>query len=411
MIIHDVDSNNLVHLKKLTMMTLILSLILLLGACGNDSTDSNDKYNQASASKENHCGITIDDSAWQVFSELNDQNNSGTLPSRADYQVFADLPIISQWKESMEGHLPSVRIVNWLDVAFADQDDSKKEDKHNLDRRHFRASYRYSMEYAHQMDPLIQEFNSEDHCCSLKDLISFWIAPDVRPDSLVIAIFPSKPEIRILENFLFVDTGVLQAGSINQLKGQLVAMLFRSTMVLYGDPPTACEGQLAVAHSLRTMMNEGIIDYIQNQPGTIFSPDHPKLGIVNIVPERVFDHGRRAINMFNGYMPDMLASDENMQKNGRELAKTLIASSSLKQGGYSMSSTIVARLGEQRLRDTAGSPAAFLATYQEAAKMNPQPTPEAYDVPLDLYLCMLPFEDEVFEGLMKIVTEAFPESL
>ncbi len=409
MIVHDLPGNNFIHLKKVMLTAWFIAITLFVSSCGKDSTDQTNKSTNNSVTANDLCEITVDDTAWQVFAGYAHAAASENPPTRTDFQVFADLPIISHWKESMDGNLPSIRIVNWLEATFA-SDEVATGVKHNKDRRRFSESFRYSVEHLVEIDSLIQKFQTGGHCCSFRDQIDFWISSDVTPDSLVIGFFPSKPEIRTMENFLFVDTGVLQAGNLNQLVRQLTGMLFRSTMALHGDSPTGTEGELAVAHSLRIMMNEGLIDYIQDQPGTIFNPVHPKLGEINIVPETVFEHGQRAISLLNFNLPKMFADEDLMQKNGRNLAKTLLASSSLRQGGYSMSSAIAGQLGEERLRDTAGSPTAWLAAYQEAAKLNPSPTPDPYEVPTELYRCMPPLDEEVYEGLQNILSNIFSTS-
>jgi len=163
-----------------------------------------------------------------------------------------------------------------------------------------------------------------------------------------------------------------------------------------------------VANSIRVMMNEGIIGFIEDQPNTIFAPDHPKLGSVNIVPEFVFEHGAKAISLFNTHIPSMLADEKIMEKNATNLARTFIASSSLNQGGYCMSATIATHLGKEVLRDAAGSPTAWLAAYQKAAKMNPVPYPQPHEAMDQMHLCMPPLDDDVYDGLQEILKQIFP---
>jgi len=305
----------------------------------------------------------------------------------------------------MTGNLPSVRIVNWLEETFNPSDN--KGSKNNVDRRQFSSSYGYTIENLDSVDPLIKNFQTEGHSCNLKEKIGFWISSDQVPDTLVVVFLPSKPEIRVLHQYLFVDTGVLLAGNFEQLVNQLTGIFFRARMQLFGDAPASLEGEAAVVNSIRVMMNEGIIGYIEDQQNTIFSPDHPKLGSFNIVPEYIFEHGVKAINLLNTHLKVMLVDKRLMQKNGLNLAKTLIASGSLNQGGYSMSATIAANLGEEALRDAAGSPAAWLVAYQKAAKMNPNPAPDPYQVMDQLHTSMPPFEDSVYEGLLKIIEQTF----
>lgn len=396
MINNDSARNN--HHRLFIGLALVLVFGLTVAGCRQE----------AAPPAVNQCSVKVDDTAYRVFSDLCRREAAGQGVGRSNFQVFADLPIISHWKESMSGNLPSVRIVNWLEEAFKQNPDHSSKAKRTLDRRQFSASYRYSRQHLAEIDTLIDQFRSKAIGCRLMRNARFWLSPEQMPDSLTVVFLPSKPEIRITEDYLFVDTGVLQAGNMEQLVHQLTGLLFRARMSLPGGSPSGMQGSAAVAHSIRVMMNEGLIGYIEDQPGTVFSPDHPKLGKLNIVPENVFDHGRRAITLLDENLPKMLADPKLMQKHGQDLAKTFVAASSLNQGGYCLSYTIAQRLGEDRLRQVVGSPAAWLAAYQEAALLNPVPAPEPYKVMDKMYLSMPPLQDDTFTGLEKLLQEFFP---
>ncbi|MCP4292038.1 MAG: hypothetical protein GY780_09435 [bacterium] len=410
MIVKDTAANN--HRLVLLAFCLFSATIffILSAGCTNNNEAKDDDQASVPVPTQKTCGIQVDDSPWQVFSEFAERRNSGQNVPRDDLQVFADLPAISQWKESMEGQLASVRIVNWLDTTINTTPTASPKNKVTKNLRSFSKSYQYSLEHYQDVTRLIEKFEAGPHRCNFMEKVRFWVTPDLIPNSLTLVFLPSKPEIRILEDHLFVDTGVLHAGNMKQLENQLTGIFYRSRMMLWGSPPTAEEGHLAVSHSLRTMMNEGIVGCIENRPQTYFSPGHPKLGKVNIIEDQVFEYGSRAISLMNHHLVEMLANDEVMLKKGRELAKTLIASNSLNQGGYAMSATIVGHLGEQRLSTTSGSPALWLAAYQEAALKNPQPAPNALDVIDRLYLTMPPFTPEVYEGLLQMLKDDFPSS-
>ncbi len=385
---------------------LLLALMLFISGCGQDSEVPAESTDNSLPSAKIQCGVQIDESAWQVFQEFTKRHQAGQAVTRSDFQHFADLPIVSPWKESMSDNLPSARIVNWLEHTYNPNDGKKS--KVSNDRRQFSASYQYTIKNLDDIDPLIQKFATGDYRCQLREKINFWLSADVSPDTVVVAFLPSKPEIRVMHQYLFVDTGVLRAGNFEQLTNQITGILFRARMQLFGDAPAGCEGQDAVTNSIRVMMNEGIIGYIEDQPNTIFSPDHPKLGSFNIVPEFVFQHGIKAIELFNFHLKTMLVDEKAMLQYGKNLAKTFIASSSLNQGGYSMSATIAGNLGEDVLRSTAGSPTAWLIAYQKAAKMNPVPAPPPFEVMDHMHTSMPPFDDEIFEGLLKILEDKFP---
>ncbi len=413
MIINDRALNNrhglYINFSGFLLVALLLTLALFASGCGQDnnsSTSENSAKDANKASDVDMCGVRIDDTAWQVFADIAKRHQAGRTVGRDDYRVFADLPIIAHWKESMEGNLSSVRLVNWFDHTFNPIEG--KTAKKNRDRRNFSANYAYSIKHMGNVDPLIKRFVTEGYGCKLMKNVNFWISPDVAPDSLFVVFLPSTPEIRVNQQYLFVDTGVLLAGSMDQLVKQLTGILFRVRMQLQGEHPVHGEGEAAVANSVRIMMNQGIIGYIEDQPGTIFSPDHPKLGKFNMVPEQLFEKGLITVSTFNQYLPPMLADQTVMQKEGAILAKTLGGSQLLDQAGFSMSATIAANLSEEELRDSAGSPAAWLTAYQKAAKMNPVPAPKAYTVMDQLHLSMPPFDDVVYEGLLEILNQTFP---
>ncbi len=404
MIVHSTAGNNLVRFQLLLMLSLLMAATLLISACekGNSNSTGETKVNSDAVAEL--CHFTVDDSAWWAFMDLNKMTEEGISPTREQFQVYVDLPIISLWSSRVKPPTPPSRLNNWLGAAFLNSDDYAKTGKKNMHRRHFKESFRYSMEHSQEISSRLKDFKSEGYYCELRKKIDFWISAEVVPDSLVVAFVPGKPEIRILENYLFVDTGVFNAGSFDQLTKQLAGIIYRSTMILEGDAPLASQGELAVANLFRTMMNEGIIDIIQDKPNTSFAASHPKLADVNIVPEIIFDHARDAISLMNLHLPQMLIQQSVMQEKGYDLAKTLKATASIIRTGYSMSATIVARFGEARLRATAGEPALWLAAYQEAALMNPSPTPATYETPDELHLCLPPFNDEVYPGLIKLLS-------
>jgi len=402
MIIHDRATNNRHGIFSFLTVILILGSGLLSG-CGNDTRPAQEEKQAITADL---CGITVDDTPWRVFQDIVERTEAGQEVGRSDYQVFADLPVISLWKTSMSGNVPSVRIVNWLDETFNPSD--RKTSKVSPTRFQFAANYHYSIDHRQDIDPLIKVFQSEDHACNVMKKIDQWFSDEEKPDSLVVVFMPSKAEIRIKDQHIFVDTAILQAGNFKQLENQLVAILFRARMYVPGDPPSAAEGQAAVAQCIRVMLNEGKSGYIEDLPSTIFSPDHPLLGKLDIIPELVFEHGIRGLSLINQHLPGMLADEEKMQAAGNPLAKTLIASNALNQGGFAMCATIAANLGDETLQKATSTPLAFLQAYQKAVKMNPSPAPKPHEVMDQLYLSMVPFDDEVYDGLVKILKEEFP---
>lgn len=391
--------------RRLVILSALLSLVLLaLTGCGGSG--SNDEATPDEV-RQPPCAVTLDTGPWDVFSGFCQAFDEGGDVTREELQAFTDLASIDAWKQSMEANVPDIRIINWLDDAF--HPDRPLEDKKpSKDRALFSQNYQYSRTHRHEIDRHLADFRAENLGCRVLDEAAFWLPDGSRPEALTIVFLPSKPEIRVLEDQIFVDTAVVRAGTNAQLVRQLVGLLFRDRGFLAGPIATGLEGEAAVAHSLRTMMNEGIGGVIEDQTHTMFAPDHPRLGKFNIIPENVFGHGRRAIGMFNLHIPDLVADEKVMLAQGNNLAKTLVASGNLNQGGYCMAACIEAHLGSERLRETIGSPTAFLRAYQEAARLNPVPAPEPHEAMDALHTTMPPFDDAVLDALLDICEKFFP---
>jgi hypothetical protein len=105
----------------------------------------------------------------------------------------------------------------------------------------------------------------------------------------------------------------------------------------------------------------------------------------------------------------MLADESLLEKNGRELARTLVAMSAYGQTGYGMAAVIAARLGEDRLREVSRSVPAFLAAYQESAVLNPVPAPVPGARGVELWQTVPPLDPEVYSALYTLLVEAFPQ--
>jgi len=380
--------------------------LMLLTACGSSDSEEPQKTARTGGSP---CQVNVQTGPWDLFSEFCAATDAGQPPTREQLRAFPELPMVVAWREVMTSRVPAVRIVNWLEFTFS-PDDLEGKNKATRDRAAFSRSYTYSMEHRQEIQSRLDSFLAEGVACKVRDEAAYWLDPEQRPDRLEIVFLPSKPELRIAEDRLFVDTGVLQAGRSEQLVRQLTGLLFRTKGFLDGPIATGLEGEAAVAHSLRTMMNEGILGYIEQLPYTQFHPDHPTLGDLAIVPEKVFAKGREAIDLLDTNIPRLAVDSRAMQEHGKNLAATLVASGSLKQGGYGMATCIVANLGRDRLRETVGSPAAFLKTYQEAANMNPSPVPDPYSVPDALPSSMAPLDEAVLTALIRICDAAFEES-
>lgn len=393
-----------------SVLFLLVALVTILSGCGG-AADEQETAMKAEPGTEPTaaCDVVIDTSLWDVFDGFCKEYDEGREVSRDELSAFTALPALDEWKKSMTARVPNIRLINWLDEAFhPDRPGANR--KPSKDRSIFARNYRYSWKHRLEIEELLADFRDEDWACKLLDNISFWLPEEQRPKNLHIVFLPSKAEIRVHEDYLFIDTAVVRAGNNEQLSRQMAGLIFRDRAFLEGPVASGLEGDLAVAHSVRMMMNEGIGALVERQIETVFKSDHHRLGKFNIIPEQYFSQGQRAITMFNTFVPQLDNADSPKRIGGKDLARSLVASGSLHQGGYCMAACIEKNLGREELRDTIGSPEAFLRAYQQAATMNPVPAPDPYLVADDITTSMPPFAPEVFAELIKICEVVFPNS-
>jgi Putative zinc dependent peptidase (DUF5700) len=408
MINHVPATNNIPRIFLLLATCLVISLLPWLSGCENDSGTNSGERPEAKPVEIGQCGVTIDDTAWNVFADISRRATAGETVGPADFQVFADLPIMPKWRESLPNNIPASYVVNWLDYTFDSHFNRDGKKKYNQYQKDYSRSYLYTIDHLEEITPKITSFATGDFRCQLVEKVNFWLPPGTVSDSLVVVFLPSRPEIRVFEKYIFVDTGILFAGNHNQLVSQLAALIFRDRMMLSADNPAKMDGRPALATIFYATMKEGLAGYIEDQLETIFAQDHPKVGVFNIVPEYVFGGGRQVISMLNEHLPAMLADEAVMMKNGNNLVRTLITAHIVNYAGYSMSATIADKFGDERLRDTMGSPAAWLRAYQEAALLNPSPAPEPVEVINNWSMSMPPLNDVAYNGLLEILETAFP---
>ncbi|PID78755.1 hypothetical protein CSB20_13460 [bacterium DOLZORAL124_64_63] len=384
-----------------------MALVGLLGltACGSSS----DQEKPGPDGDASPCDVPIQTAPWDLFVEFCEATDAGHPPTRKQLRAFAELPMMVAWRNSMGQPVPAGDIINWLEFTFTPED-LRPKNTPSRDRVAFRRSYNYSIEHRRAIQTRLAEFRTEGLACRVRDEAAFWLKPEQRPTALEIVFMPSKPELRISKGRLFVDTGVLWAGSREQLVGQLMSLVFREEGLLQGPPAASLEGEAAVAHSVRSMMNQGILGYIENLPGTRFRADHPKLGDLAIIPENVFQTGVKTIDLLNRFIPLEGEDPQAVQTRGYDLAMTLKASSSINQGGYCMAACIATNLSRERLRDCVGNPSAFLRSYQEAALQNPSPQPSPHTVPDALPSSMPPLDEAVIKDLLRICDQVFADT-
>ncbi len=355
------------------------------------------------------CNLVTDASAWTAFKDLTDRITQNGDVSREDLDAFGTLPTVTHWRNSLGPPVPEAqRVGNWIEGTFWEELGRTGPRKMNADRSDFNRSYRYSLEHRDRIDQRIAELTGP-RICEVRTKAEYWIESDLLPDTVAIYFLPAKPEIRIFEDALLVDTGVVGAGSIDQLLRQMTGLLYRKYQYLEGPSPADLEGGEAVAHVFRVLMNEGVTGWIDQTAVTEFDLEHPTLSKFQVVPEFFFIKTQEAVKLMNIKLGAMFANEEILATKAQSLVMTLGAMNAYNQTGYGMAVVIASRLGEERLRESGRSVPAFVAAYQEAASLNSDPLPEPGTLGVDLYQTVPPLDPDVFAKLHPLLLQYFPE--
>jgi hypothetical protein len=130
---------------------------------------------------------------------------------------------------------------------------------------------------------------------------------------------------------------------------------------------------------------------------------------VKIIPEEFYLKAQRALGMMNRQLGPILADEDILIEKGQAFARHLAGRNAFSQTGFAMAAVISFHFGDERLREARGSVPAFLATYQEAALLNPVPTPAPGTPGVELYQTVPPLEPEIFTRLHALLTKNFPQ--
>ncbi len=381
---------------------------LALTACSPDP-DSRQADGDSPHRAGPDCPVTTDTSAWDAFTGLADRIATGEKVPQAELDSFGDLPTVALWRRSLQPGNPSAqRVGNWLEATFWEELGRSGNQKRNADRADFERSYRYSLTYRDRIAKRLETLTGTGRC-AIDSLSRFWVAPPNMPSALTVRFLPAKPEIRIFEGDLLVDTGVVGAVNTHQLTRQLASLLYRKYQFVPGENPLESEGELAVAHMVRTMMNEGMAGWIEQSAHMYFDPEHPKLYKVRIIPEDFFLKAQEVVDLLNRYLGPMLEDEADMAEKGPTLARQFVAMNAYGPTGYAMCAVIASRLGEGRLRDAGRSVPLFLAAYQEAALRNEVPVPLPGTPGTELYMTVKALDPSTFSELKALLGRVFPE--
>jgi len=283
-IVHRHADHNIAPTRAIRLFLASL-MVIGLSACNNGEQ----KAPVETAGHSQDCGVVLNNEGWLAFSDVADRLAAGQTVPTADLEAFAKFPLVTSWRLSQAPNVPRVvNLTNWLSGAWGDERSIKGKQKLSGNRTNLVNSYRYSQAHAAQLNGMLAELATDERTCQLRQLAETWVAPERVPSPWVLNFLPTLPEIRVFEGEFFVDTGVLQAGGIDQTMHQLVSLLYRKQEAIAGPNPAELTGEVAIAESFRIMMNEGIASWIEQTLQVHFDENHWSLGRVNIVPEVFF---------------------------------------------------------------------------------------------------------------------------
>jgi hypothetical protein len=387
---------------------LLLAALPLATGC-SDQQDSRDGEAPAENAAATDCRISTDTSGWTAFTDLADRVAAGDNPSKAEFDAYGDLPAVTLWRNSLTPNTPRAsRVGNWLEAAFWEQLEREGMQKTSAERANFSRRYTYCLSRREVIEEKLAALTGP-RTCDLEELATYWIDPANLPETLTVFYLPGKPEIRISGDNLLVDTGVVAAGNTDQVIRQMVSLLYRNFQFVTGANPLDLEGEQAVVQAFRVLVNEGMTGWVEKAVDMEFDSRHPELYKVKIIPEEFFLKAQAAVGMMNRQLGDILADEETLAEKGNPFARHLAGMNAFSQTGYAMAAVISGHFGDERLKEVRDSVPAFVAAYQEAALLNPDPAPTPGDVGVVLYRTVPPLKPEVFSALMAILEKNFPE--
>ncbi len=329
---------------------------------------------------------------------------AGENPNDAELQAFARTPACVAWRNSLAPITPSpTRCGNWLAAAFMDKLGDRFPGKTSSDRRTMAATYRYSYDHRSLIDSLLTKLASEEILCQWYAGLPAWIDEDKLPQNLVIACLPTKPEIRAQGDTLLIDTGVLAAGGIEQTLAQASSLLYRQFQIPGAENPNRLQGRNSLLQALQLMRNEGVSAFLENRKDTYFRRDHNSLSRIVILPQEFAYTATRIVSLADSTLPALLADPQLMEIEAREFSRTLTASGGFAKLGYAMAATIAGNLGVERLQTTSRTVSGFFAAFQEAAALNPLPSPTPGAKGFPWYAAVRPFDHDLYVQLKALL--------
>jgi hypothetical protein len=347
----------------------------------------------SAAMARNPCPVRIDHSAWDGFRDLAVQLQAGQKPPLEAYDQLRRHPAYLKMQEVVgRAKLNKYVLREAMQAVFGDSGraltDSSLGSGFSLEGTCF-----YLSGHLGSVDSLMARISGSGEICRTIDLLRPYLPATEMPDTLRLEFLAMRPEVHLIGDQVYVDAGLSLAAGLGQLSRILASLIYRHQVGADLPSPEDLEGEKAVAGAFQKLSIEGIATWLEDYPNLVFASGHPFLGRTDSRRNNPLQRATTTLTAMERFLTILREHPEELVKKGRVVHDLLLGNSAYSPLGYSMALLIVARFGEERLQEVAGSPSAFLAAYQEAALMNRQPSAPALPAQFDPELAGLPALD------------------
>ncbi|MFO7654444.1 MAG: DUF5700 domain-containing putative Zn-dependent protease [Candidatus Krumholzibacteriia bacterium] len=392
-------------------------LLLGLAACGSGEGDGDTEAASGAAGDvvRLECPVVITTTGLEAFLDLTGEIQAENRIPPGRKGELASLPIYDLLLRSYDEPVPAElldRLVLYATVGRTSSGGLRRLEGEKLPANTgMIASMGYVVDNGPAVTAAVERLIAADLGCKVAERARGFVPAADIPDPLRIDFLAADAELRFFEDRFLVDAGLAAALDVDQLERALASSLYRK----YGAPvhanPVTVEGAAALHSTWGAVVHGGVGSWIDEFETLYMDTDHPRLSRYTMpVPEEIMARGVRQLGNVIAATADALADTQQVadgQEGDRGLAahKLLAPSGGYSSVGFAMARLIERRLGEERLRSSANSVAAFLTAYQEAALRNPD-QPTSTEGSYNWYLERMPaFPPDVFERLLEVVRE------
>jgi hypothetical protein len=326
------------------------------------------------------CAVRIDRTAFTAYRDLAARLTRGErVPDEAFDRVWA-LPAYAALLSATSPRLVNTRILTNVTRYVHDDDATATATRDVPDGRKPRAgtvpkrkdlvdALTWARDNGTALDSLVNSVSTTPLTCSVLPMVAGYLQPGLLPDTLRILFLVAGPDLRWTGSQILVDAGVATAAGPTRLPHLLAAQLYRALAPRDGpEPSKARTGAAALVAAFAQLRREGVAGWLEDFSEVEFDPTHPLVGRSETDRSNWHSLAVRTLSALQEMLPALLDDPAVLATKGTVVDDLLRGNRSYRATGYAMAALIATRLGEPRLQATArGTPADFLAAYQEAA--------------------------------------------